>query len=185
MFDNFLNIKNGDLDQIQLVIFSGVSGSGKSTYMKHIAQHHDYFKKQKQLWVNFGIPKNTNHKDILFLDDITRISDLFKIIPRLIRGQRIVMGSHLPIPALHFLNFFATQKLYRTDLCAEKLKRFLHAQQVSFSNNVLQNYIKMYKSNYTDMRLMMEHTQETQDFDKAYQHFQSYCHIQHFKNDVL
>lgn len=167
MFDNFLNIRSGDLDHIQLVIFTGVSGSGKSTYMEHIAQHHN------------------NYNDILFLDDITRIRDLFKIIPHLIRGQRIVMGSHLPIAALRFLRIFSTQKIYRTDLCAEKLKRFLSAQNITFTNNILHRYIKDYKSNYTDMRLMMEHTQETRNFDKAYHRFQSYCHIQHFKNDMI
>jgi len=167
MFDNFLNIQNGDLDHIQLVIFTGVSGSGKSTYMKHIAQHHN------------------SQKDILFMDDITRIRDLFKITPQLVRGQRIVMGSHLPICVLRFLRMFGTQKIYRTDLCAGKLKRFLSAQNIRFSNNVLHRYIKNYRSNYTDMRLMMEHTQETKNFDKAFHRFQSYCQIQHFKNDVI
>ena len=50
-FDDFLNLSKQNFNNARLLIFHGISGSGKSSNLNYIAHHHPSFQNQPIKWI--------------------------------------------------------------------------------------------------------------------------------------
>ena len=51
LFDDFLGLEGEDFRQTRLIVFAGISGSGKSTALKFLCDHHPAFSGKPQRWI--------------------------------------------------------------------------------------------------------------------------------------
>lgn len=181
-FDDFLKLRAQDFTDVRLVAFAGASGSGKTSCMDFLARNHADYAGAEIFHINPGkagrmqVPET--HR-LLCADDVLSLREFTAVLGFLRRGGRAVITTHLPVGVLHTARLFGTTRIFRTDRDTAKLSRWLDERRIACSPDVLRSYAARYRASYTDMRLILEHTGETENFDRAYHAFHKFCRIDH------
>ena len=159
-FDDFLGLKQTNFTNTKLVVFLGISGSGKSSYLNFLARAHPDFKNLSQKWVwtmhqSFEV-KPTQKKDLFLIDEITspfQLTSLFRINKS---DAQWVVASH--IHRLWFRLLLPKEKIrfYHTDQSSKKLETWMHRRGVSFSKESLLTFQKKYGASYVDLQCILE-----------------------------
>ena len=174
-FDDFLGLKETNFANTKLLVFTGISGSGKSSYLKFLAQAHPDFKNLSQVWIwtmhqSFQV-KPTQKKELFLIDEINSPLQLLSLIRIKKSTAQWVFASHI-----HRLWFrLLTQekiKFYHTDHSSKKLETWMHRWGVSYSKESLLAFQKKYGANYVDLQCILERSPK-KDLDYALnKHFQ-------------
>ncbi len=179
MFDDFLNLAGQDLGGLRLIVFTGVSGSGKTTALRFLAESHASFRDRPRLQLGGlpalgDVPRVEHH---LILCDEVRHAGQLAGLARLLRGRNTVaVASHLPPAVFWPFKIFGPTRLFRTDRDREKIVRHLQHQRLRFSRRAVDEYCRLYGANYLDLGHMLERF-PGQDFDRAFHQFQKFCRL--------
>ena len=169
-FDDFLGLKETSFANTKLLVFNGISGSGKSSYLNFLAKAHPDFKNLSQEWIwtmHQSFQVKPNQKKCLFLID--EIASPLQL-PSLIRIKKStaqwVVASH--IHRLWFRLLLPQEKIkfYHTDHSTKKLETWMHRWGISFSKESLLAFQKKYGSSYVDLKCILERSPK-KDLDYA------------------
>ena len=159
-FDDFLSLKKQNFNNSRLLIFHGISGSGKSSNLNYIAHHHPSFQNQSVKWIW------THHKrfkvqaihsyNLVVVDEIISPFQLPAIFKLLSQNKNIAVASHLNPAWFKILFSFTPTLSFRTDASAEKIRRYLNKKDISFSSESILSFCKSYGSNYVDLQCILE-----------------------------
>jgi len=184
-FDDFLGLRAQDFADVRLVAFAGVSGSGKTSCMDFLTRIHADYAGADAFHINPGMANSgfaggmvlPETRRLLCADDVLRLSEFADVLGFIRRGGRAVITTHLPVAVLRTARLFGPVRVFRTDSDAAKLTRWLDARRIGYSRDVLATYMARYRASYTDLRLILEHTGETVNFDRAFHSFHKFCRI--------
>ena len=179
VFDDFLNLAAGDLGGLRLIVFSGVSGSGKSTALRFLAESHASFQTRPVLELDCqpdlrSAPHVTDH--LILCDEVRQVRELAGLA-RLMRNRNTVaVAAHLPLLAFRPYGIFGPARYFRTDRDPGKIMRYLDRSRLSYSRAAIATYCRLYGSNYVDLRHMLERF-PSENFDQAFAQFQKFCRL--------
>ena len=182
-FDDFLSLKKQNFNNSRLLIFHGISGSGKSSNLNYIAHHHPSFQNQSVKWIW------THHKrfkvqaihsyNLVVVDEIISPFQLPAIFKLLNQNKNIAVASHLNPAWFKILFPFTPTLSFRTDASAEKIRRYLNKKDISFSSESILSFCKSYGSNYVDLHCILEN-HPGKSFDDALKWNQKFNKIKSF-----
>lgn len=179
-FDDYLNLKNAQLHSCQLIVFTGVSGSGKSSAIQWLLENHPDFENTSATHVSGGgedwpVPEMRN--GLVVVDDIISKKELFKVRQLLLRGNRVLLAAHVHPVWFAILRGFWATKVFRVDQNREKLARYLQARKVEFTQTALNSFCNEYGASYLDLAHILERYPGS-SFDRALRLFRKYCRME-------
>lgn len=179
-FDDFLGLANTDFKDVRLIVFCGISGSGKSRALRFLENHHHDFKNRRPVWIHpdtrpGGFPGI--HQRLVIMDEIRRTSQLADLRTLLRLGNTVAVASHVNPWKFWPLRLFWRTKVFKTDQSRDKIARFLDQSNVSFSHGAIEQYCQVFGANYLDACHIMERY-PGQTFDAALQRFLKFCGMQ-------
>ena len=182
-FDDFLSLSKQNFNNARLLIFHGISGSGKSSNLNYLAHHHPSFQNQSVKWIW------THHKrfkvqaihgyNLVVVDEIVSPFQLPAIFKLLTQNKKIAVSSHLNPSWFRILCPFTPTLSFRTDASAEKIRRYLSKKDISFSSESILSFCKSYGSNYVDLQCILEN-HPGKSFDDALQWNRKFNKIKSF-----
>lgn len=179
-FDDFLELKTASFRSTRLAVFTGVSGSGKSTAIQWLIQHHpDFQNRPIERVIGGGLDWTvpTVENGLVVVDDLIRPRELYKLIRLLMRGNQVLLAAHLHPAWFAPLRIGWSTQLWRTDVNREKLARHLKAERIEFTQAALDSYCAEYGSSYLDMNHILERYPHC-SFDRALRLFRKYCRME-------
>ena len=160
IFDDFLGLKNEKFQGVEMIIFSGTSGSGKSSYLSYLEQSHPYFQDIQKRWIwtmhrpiKFSL---INQNELLLIDEIISPRQLLSFKHARGKGISLAIASHINPIWYHILFPLSKKRFFQTDKGVEKLRRWLKQKNVPYSNQSLHLFQKKYGSNYVDLNCLLE-----------------------------
>jgi hypothetical protein len=182
-FDDFLGLGRQSFEQTDLLIFHGVSGSGKSSNLKFLAYHHPFFRDMSVHWIwtkhkRFNIQSVQSYK-LVVVDEIVSPIQLPAVYSLLKTNQTVAIASH--ISPMWFKLFFRHNRTisYQTDASTKKLSNYLKTRGIPHSTKVLRQFANQYGSNYVDLQCMLE-AYPCENFDDAFRYNQKFNNIKCF-----
>ncbi|QDU89670.1 hypothetical protein Pla175_30640 [Pirellulimonas nuda] len=177
-FDDFLGLRASTLHGVRLLVFAGVSGSGKSTAMRFLEREHPRFR---------GMPSTVlgphptpaaldGSRRFVLVEEVHRPAEL-KGVARLLRlGHTVAVASHLPLAWYTPFRLAWRCRFFQTDRDAAKISRYLTGRRVRFTEAAVADYCRRYGASYLDAAHILERF-PLDDFDRAYGAFQRLCRI--------
>lgn len=178
-FDDFLRLAPRRLDRERLLVFTGASGSGKSTAIAWLLAAHPDFRRREALVLrrDAGWPPATGAVDVLVLDDLVDRRDLAAAV-RLARSARtVVLASHLAPLAIRARFPLARACFFYTDRDEAKIARSLAARGVEASPRSIRAFVSRFGATYTDLDIILERYPAC-DFDRALGSFLHWCAVE-------
>ncbi len=179
-FDSHIDLTRVDFERCRAVIFHGASGSGKSTYIRHLVRTHRGLCDRPYTHIDGG-PIDWSRVDaaperLIIVDELLSFRDLVQVAGLLRAGHLVIAASHLPPRLTGSLRTLWPLQQFATDRDPAKIERFLSNRGVSFSSAVVARYCARYGATYTDAEIILDHT-GGDDFDRAYARFARLCTI--------
>ena len=185
-FDDFLSLSKQSFNNARLLIFHGISGSGKSSNLNYIANHHPSFHNQSVKWIwthhkRFKVQAIEDY-DLVVVDEIISPFQLPAINKLLSKNKKVALASHLHPAWIKILCPFTPTLSFSTDTSAEKIRRYLDRKEISYSAKSILSFCKTYGSNYVDLQCILENL-PGKSFDDALKWNQKFNTIKSFKPD--
>lgn len=185
-FDDFLGLSRQGFEDVRLVLFHGMSGSGKSSCLHFLAYHHPFFRNQSIHWIWTKHKRVKVHSiqayDLVVIDEIVSPFQLFSIHKLLKSNKTVAIASHIH-PAWYRLFFsFKHTRSYQTDASTKNLSAYLNRNGIYHSQPALRQFSKQYGSNYVDLNCILD-AHPGKDFDNAFESSKKFNTIKSFKPD--
>ena len=177
-FDDWLGLDRRDFSRNRLIVFHGMSGSGKSTAIRYLIVSHPDFRHREPLHVN-GPPFDRVHarpSDVLVIDELLRPADLTPLLRVIARAKTTVVASHLPPIVLRLLFPLRRTSVFRTDRCEAKIGRALARRNIAHSPRSLAEFVDRFGASYTDLEIILERC-PADSFDRSLSKFVRSCSI--------
>ena len=179
-FDDYLSLSGVDFEPVRCLSLTGVSGSGKTTYINHLLEVHPGFAQHPfdryQGPLIWGEVRPDNA--LVVLDDLLCWRDLVGAVSLLSRGHRLIVASHLPRCWLALLTSPWPCAHFVLDKDPIKLMRYLERHAVDYDAFAVKDFVRRFGANYTDIDIILEH-EHSKDFSTAYRRFLRHCRLQH------
>ena len=182
-FDDFLSLSKQSFNNTRLLIFHGISGSGKSSNLNYLAHHHPSFQNQRVKWIwthhkRFKVQAIQDY-ELVVVDEIVSPFQLPAISKLITQNKKIAIASHLNPAWFKVLFPFTPTLSFRTDASGQKIRRYLDKRDISYSDESILSFCKIYGSNYVDLQCTLEnHPGKT--FDDALKWNQKFNKIKSF-----
>ena len=183
-FDDFLNLQRAELASQRLIVFTGCSGSGKSTAMSFLAQRHQCFRdRQSVTWLHLDTrPRLPADQGLVLVDEVTQLRQLNLVRSLLGNGNgTVVVASHLPAVVWSVFKPFIRTRLFATDQQPEKIARYLSRCNVEHSAAAVRIFCRQYGASFLDVDCILER-HPGRSFDEALQLVQKFDRIDHQPN---
>lgn len=177
-FDDAYGLDAADFSGVRLVLFCGVSGSGKSTAITHLCQTHPDFRQRESAAIH---PSDTQSLTsprgrLVVVEELRRPRDLYGVAGLLRRGATVLAASHLAPVWLVPLRLAVKSRCYTMDRDWHKIARHLERRGISYTPQAVQAYCRKYGANYIDLDIIVEHFPGV-PFDQALSCFERFCRI--------
>ena len=159
-FHDFLGLANRSFEQERLLVFHGTSGSGKSSNLKFLADHHPQFRSHDSPWIwsmgkRFKV-SSVQNKRLVVVDEIISLFQ-FSALRKLLRtNQTVAVASHLHPLWFKLLGPTLPSRSFRTDRDSAKLRAYLDGRAVQYSENALQLFCQHYRASYVELQCILE-----------------------------
>jgi len=169
LLDDYLNLLTQPIGRLELIVFFGASGSGKSSQLALLLEQHpdlagrDVTHVTPQQVQSAGL---TGAHDIVVLDELQRWRDCLSMGPALRRSRLLLVASHVHPQWLLPWRLGRRQRSYLLDPVAEKLAREMRRRGIRFSPRALADFVARFGANYTDLDIVLEQA-ESSDLDHA------------------
>lgn len=159
-FDDFLGLAQGRFINSSLVVFYGMSGSGKSANLCFLANHHQDFKNRSHQWIWTAQKKfkftPVADEPLVVVDEITSVFQLFEVKKLVKKNSTVAVASHLRPFWFRICMPRVSMKSFQTDEGDQKLRTYLKRKNISFNSAALHAYVNKYGSNYLDLQCILE-----------------------------
>jgi energy-coupling factor transporter ATP-binding protein EcfA2 len=176
MVHDFLHLRHQSFSKHCLLVFTGASGSGKSTALRFLEETHPEFQNQQLSWI-LGSPISWETAEIdattVFIDELHNLKDAARTYWLVATGKRVVVASHLPGWVFWPLRVLGRVAIFKTDTQTEKLDHYLRHRQIEFSPEALRAFASKYRATYTDLEIILERS-PGQSFDQALKSFERF-----------
>lgn len=156
-FDDYLALASRDFSRDRLVVFTGRSGSGKSTAIRFLLdEHRDFRGREASIIEGPRFARLQSEADVVAVDDLTTVADLPRVLRLLARSRTLLVASHLDPLWFAPLRAVVRCSLFRTDADTRKLERYLADRGVAASARALAIYAAAFRATYTDLDIILE-----------------------------
>ncbi len=179
-FDDHLGLMSRDFSDIRLVVFHGISGSGKSTAIGQLLRAHPNFRGRPHSYVGgreCGWRRSEETEELVVVDECAALSDLFRLAQLLGRGHRVLAASHLPVPLSALLGLVWPSVTLRTDADPGKIERYLAARGMQFTSDRVRDFYLRFGASYSGVDRILDFD-GGDDFDRAYDRFTRCCRVE-------
>ncbi len=160
LFDDFLGLNNESFERTRLIVFTGISGSGKSTALKFLCDQHPAFSGGSMHWIwtlgKSWDPTRVSGKRLVVVDEVNHPRQLPAVARLLKRNQTVAVASHLRPSWFLPLSLRWRTIHFRTDRDRSKISRYLSRLGVSHSAGAVTEFCRLYGSNYVDLDCILE-----------------------------
>ncbi len=184
-FFDYLDLKQQDFSQTRLIVFSGQSGAGKSSYLEYLANNNESLKscaikthnERPMAWSKIKSKKQT-----LIIDEVKNPFELYYIIRLLISGNTLLVANHAPTFLYKLIGLLTTARLFNIDRQTKKINHYLKSHGYQFSQATVETFCKTFGSSYLKLEIILE-TGDKPDFDDIYRKFIQFnkIHVQNNK----
>lgn len=178
--DDHLRLLERSFTDTRLLVFTGMSGSGKSTCIDLLLGEHPDLADLPYSRVGpapIDWSATTIDTELVVVDELLELPELAHIASLLRRGHRVLAASHLSPLWVRAFGLFWPAEHYRTDDDTAKLITYLDRRGVPASDAAVRRYAAAHGANYTDLEIILEHT-GCDDFDRAFARFQQTASIE-------
>lgn len=152
-FDDYLELLNYDFSNYKYIIFVWSSWSWKSTYIKKLINKN-----------------NSLDKNIVVIDEIFDLIDFIKLYFEFFNKKQFIIASHISIKYFYILKFIWKIKKIETDKDYSKICNYLQYKKLTYSKKVVNKYIDLFSSTYTDVDIILE-WYKWENFDEVFYNF--------------
>ncbi len=186
-FDDYLNLSSWRLVNKRVVVFIGCSGAGKSSYIEYLLSQHPDFFDRDVYWIVEGRPLIWNEMvptkpSLVVVDELLVFRDLRQVAKLMYAGHCLLIASHLPRFWHWPLRLFGSMVQFQIDGVRLKVVNALVRRQVQFSERAVDDFIRQYGANYTDLDMILE-TCPIPDLDTALHHFSKFYSVERVRNN--
>lgn len=176
--DDYLGLEGERFPRGSVTVFTGRSGSGKTTYLDWLLNAHPSFSDERA--VRLYLPEVDKTPDLRFaevlaVDEVMTVTQWRTVLGWRRRDLTVLSTAHLPAAALRVL--CPSARVFACDRDAGKLARYLAVRGVSASPSVLQQYVHRFGATYTDLDLILEAADWPPSFDEAWRWFSRFGEI--------
>jgi len=178
-YGDFLGLSDHRFADERLIVFTGMSGSGKSTAIDYLLENHrdlvgvDYERvDSKPLIFDEGY-----ESELIVVDEILEWRSLAPVWRLLWRGHRVIAANHLPEGALKTFLAPWRGRYFCTDDDPSKIAAYLDALGVAASDHAVKRFCTRYGANFTDVDIILERFPDL-DFDTALGRFERFCKLE-------
>ena len=160
LFDDFLELGNEKFAGTRLIILTGISGSGKTTALKYLADHHPAFHNQTKHWIwtmqkrRNGIP--VRGKRLVVVDEIEEVRQLARVWRLLIDNQTVAVASHLKPAWFAPLRWLCDSRHFRTDRGATKIQSLLKSRGIPYTAEAISEFLRRHGASYVELECILE-----------------------------
>ncbi len=174
-FDDYLALRDRDFSRDRLVVFTGRSGSGKSTAIRFLLDEHPDFRGRRRIILE-GPPftRVEAGADVIAIDDLTSLRELGTVRRFLAGSRTLLVASHLDPAWFAPLSAWFRCAFFRTDADEGKIARDLERRGVVASAAAVRRYASIFGATYTDLDIILERYPEP-TFDIALAKFTKFC----------
>jgi energy-coupling factor transporter ATP-binding protein EcfA2 len=177
-FDDYLGLDRIDLAPFRLLVFTGRSGSGKSTAIEHLLSSHPSFHGRECAVLRRPRFERTGWlPGVVAVDDLVELRELRVVADLLRSGRTILVASHLDPAWFRVLALFVPAKFFRTDADPAKIGRYFARRGVAASEQATLAYVRRFGATYTDADIILERY-PGRSFDEALDRFERYCAVE-------
>ena len=172
-FFDYLQLEKNDFSKTRLIVFSGESGAGKSSYIDFLTHCNTYLK-NRPIKVYSERPMNwksiQDKNQTLVIDEVKSPIELSYIVRLLLRGNTLLIANHVPAFLFKVIGLFTPAKLFKIDRQTEKITHYLKSHGYHYSQPTVEAFCKTFGSNYMMLEIVLE-TGTKPDFDAVYNKF--------------
>jgi hypothetical protein len=175
------NLLNLNLSGVRLMIFSGCSGSGKSTSIDFLLKNNTEFINRAVSYIGKTGPVDWEQygnlgglEEVVVIDELMHLSDFRRIFMLLLRGHVVIAANHMPRIYFKWLEFFWTVRHFVTDRKMEKIEHYLDYLRLQYTTIAVRDYCKQFGVSFTTVDIILERYPHKK-FDVAYDRFQKFC----------
>jgi hypothetical protein len=178
-FDDFLGLRGCALHGVRLLVFAGVSGSGKSTAMRFLEREHPQFRGMPSAVLSPNPTPDAlgDSRRFVLVEEVQRPRELKAVVQLLRLGHTVAVASHLPLAWYAPFRLAWRCRFFQTDRDAAKISRYLSRRRLRFTEAAVADYCRCYGASYLDVAHILERF-PLDDFDRAYGAFQRLCRIE-------
>ena len=159
-FDDFLGLGREVFDRTRLIILTGISGSGKTTTLKFLADHHASFRDRPQHWIwSMRMTRDSStvrDKRLIVLDEVVGVHQLPGVLRLLRRNQTVAVASHLHPAWFWPLRLVFKSRHFHTDHDTAKIQGLLRRRGISHTDAAISEFCRRHGSNYVDLECILE-----------------------------
>ena len=160
LFDDFLGLGNAKLEGTRLIILTGISGSGKTTALKYLADHHPAFHNQTKHWIwtmqkrRNGIP--VRDKRLVVVDEIEEVRQLARVWRLLMANRTVAVASHLSPVWFGPLRWLYESRHFHTDRGPTKIQSLLKSRGIPYTTEAISEFLRRHGASYLDLECILE-----------------------------
>ncbi|MGQ0800618.1 MAG: hypothetical protein ACT4NL_10975 [Pseudomarimonas sp.] len=167
--DDYLNLLTQPIGHLELIVFFGASGSGKSSQLALLLDQHPELAGREVAHLTpeqVRAGELTGTQDIVVLDELQRWRDCFSLSMAMRRSRLLLVASHVHPQWLWPWRLGRRQRSFCLDPLAEKLARDMRRRGIRFSARALTDFVARFGANYTDLDIVLEQA-DSSDLDHA------------------
>jgi len=180
MLSDHLGLLDRSFESMRMIVFTGMSGSGKSTCIDLLLARHPEFAGQEFTKIGpapINLPEVDPSTKLVAVDELQTFGELRHIAKLLRGGHTLIVASHLHPAWVSVFNMKWPAHHFYTDRSTEKLQHFLEERGVRFTPERVREFGEVHGANYTDLEIILEHT-GGEDFDLAFERFRRSARIE-------